>query len=79
LFTDPAPGTIIPLETSNRAIFGYLRQRPGSQAGFAILGNSDRHHAQPLTLPHPSATTDLLTGEPIPARLKPAQVIVYSI
>ena len=79
LFADPSPGTIIPLETSNRAITGYIRQRPGSKEGFAILGNSDMLHDQPLTLPHSSASTDLLSGLPLPSSLRPAQVVAYSI
>ncbi len=79
LFSDPSPGTIIPLETSNRAITGYIRQKPGSKKGFAILGNSDMHNSQPLTLPHSSATTDLISGQPLPPTLRPAQVIAYKI
>ena len=79
VFNDPAPGTIIPLETANRAITGYVRQKPGAKNGFVVLGNSDMHHAQPFTLPHPGATTDLLTGQPLPAVLPPAQVVVYAI
>ena len=79
LFSDPSPGTIIPLETSNRAITGYIRQKPGSKQGFAILGNSDMHNAQPLTLPHSGAKQDLISGQPLPTILKPAQVIAYSI
>ncbi len=79
LFADAAPGTIIPLETSNRAIAGYIRQKPGSREGFAILGNSDMHNPQPLTPPHSAATTDLISGQPLPATLRPAQVVVYAI
>ena len=79
LFADPAPGTIIPLETSNRAITGYIRQKPGSRKGFAILGNSDMNNPQPLTLPHSSATTDLISGQPLPEILRPAQVVAYKI
>ena len=41
LFSDASPGTIIPLETGNRAVFGYLRQKPGYKKAFAILGNGD--------------------------------------
>ena len=79
LFADASPGTIIPLETANRAIFGYIRQKPGAQEGFAILGNSDMHNPQPLTPPHSAATTDLITGEPLPSTLRPAQVVAYAI
>jgi hypothetical protein len=79
LFADPSAGTIIPLETSNRAITGYIRQKPGAKEGFAILGNSDMHNPQPLTLPHSSAATDLISGQPLPATLRPGQVVVYSI
>ena len=79
LFSDPAPGTIIPLETANRAVTGYLRQKPGAKQAFAVLGNTDMHHPQPLVLPHPSAKKDLLTGEPLPAVLQPAQVVVYAV
>ena len=79
LFSDAAPGTIIPLETGNRAVTGYLRQKPGVKKAFAILGNSDMLHPQPLVLPHPSAKKDLLTGEPLPAVLQPAQVVVYAV
>lgn len=79
LCSDAAAGTIIPLETANRAITGYVRQRPGSATGLAVLGNSDMHAEQALTLPHPTATHDLLTDAPLPARLQPGQVIVYSI
>jgi starch synthase (maltosyl-transferring) len=79
LFSDPTPGAVIPLETSNRAILGYIRQKPGAKTGFAILGNSDMHQAQPLTLPHPSATIDLISGQPLPATLRPAQVVAYAI
>ena len=79
LFSDPAPGTIIPLETANRAVTGYLRQKPGAKKAFAVLGNTDMHQPQPLVLPHPSAKKDLLTGEPLPAVLQPAQVVVYAV
>lgn len=79
LFGDPSPGTIIPLETGNRAVFGYLRQKPGFKKAFAILGNGDMHHEQPLILPHPRAKKDLLTGEPLPAVLRPGQVVVYAV
>ncbi len=79
LFSDPSPGTILPLETSNRAITGYIRQKPGSRKGFAILGNSDMNNPQPLTLPHSSATTDLISGQPLPEILRPAQVVAYKI
>ena len=70
---------IIPLETSNRAITGYIRQKPGSKKGFAILGNSDMHNAQPLTPPHAAAITDLISGDLLPAVLRPAQVVAYAI
>ena len=79
LFSDASPGTIIPLETGNRAVFGYLRQKPGFKKAFAILGNGDMHHEQPLVLPHPSAKQDLLTGEPLPTVLRPAQVVAYAV
>ncbi len=79
LFSDASPGTIIPLETGNRAVFGYLRQKPGFKKAFAILGNGDMHHEQPLVLPHPSAKKDLLTGEPLPVVLRPAQVVIYAV
>jgi hypothetical protein len=79
LFSDASPGTIIPLETANRAITGYIRQKPGSKVGFAILGNSDMHNPQPLTLPHATAITDLISGELLPAVLRPAQVVAYAI
>ncbi|MBR6022908.1 MAG: alpha-amylase, partial [Kiritimatiellae bacterium] len=50
LFANPAPGTIIPLETSNRAITGYIRQSPSSPSSpaIAILGNTDMSHPHPL-------------------------------
>jgi len=51
---------------------------PGAQTGIAILGNSDMQHPQSLALPHPDATIDLLTGDPLPDTLAPAQVIAYS-
>ena len=79
LFSDPSPGTIVPLETANRAVTGYLRQKPGAKKAFAVLGNTDMHQPQPLVLPHPSAKKDLLTGEPLPAVLQPAQVVVYAV
>ncbi len=79
LFSDPAAGTILPLETSNGAITGYVRQKPGNKDGFAILANTDMHNAQPLPLPHASATTDLLADAPLPPTLRPAQVVVYAI
>ena len=56
-----------------------MRQQPGAKKAFAILGNSDMHHPQPLVLPHPAARKDLLTGELIPAVLQPAQVVVYTV
>ena len=34
---------------------------------------------QPLILPHPSAKKNLLTGAPLPASLRPAQVVAYAI
>ena len=79
LFSDPSPGTIIPLETANRAITGYVRQRPGARAGFAVLANTDMHRAQPFTRPHSAATVDLLTGHPLPDELQPGQAVVYAI
>ncbi|NLB66804.1 MAG: alpha-amylase [Lentisphaerae bacterium] len=79
LFSNPSPGTIIPLETTNRAIMGYARQQPGQPGGFAILGNSDMANPQPLQLPHPGATTDLLSGAPLPDVLPPGRVVVYAL
>lgn len=79
LLHEAGPGTIIPLETANRAITGYIRQRPGAAEGLAVLGNTDMHQAQAFTPPHSSARTDLLTGAPLPERLAPAQVVVYAI
>ena len=79
LCSDASAGTIIPLETANRAITGYIRQQPETTTGLAVLGNSDMHQAHPLTLPHPSATTDLLTDAPLPSRLQPGQVVAYAI
>lgn len=79
LFSDPAPGTIIPLETANRVITGYIRQKPGAKDGFAILANTDMHNPQPFNPPHSSATTDLLLDQPLPAVLQPGQVVVYQI
>ena len=79
LFSDPAPGTIIPLETANRAITGYIRQKPGVKNGFAILGNSDMRNSQAFTPPHSAPTVDLLSGKPLPAVLQPGQVVVYAI
>jgi Alpha amylase, catalytic domain len=78
LFADASPGAVIPLKTENDALVGYTRQTPGAKTGIAVLGNSDMHHSQPLTLPHPDTTTDLLTGDPLPETLAPAQVIAYS-
>jgi hypothetical protein len=75
--SDASPGTIIPLETAT-APLRLPRQKPRSEA-FAILGNGDMHNPQPLVLPHPSAKKDLLTGEPLPAVLRPAQVVVYAV
>lgn len=79
LFADPSPGTIIPLETAHRAVTGYVRRQPGAKKSFAVLGNSDMHQPQPLVLPHPAARKNLLTGEPLPAVLQPAQVVVYAV
>ena len=79
LLADATPGTVIPLETANRAILGYLRQQPGGKKALAVLGNSDWHQPQPLTLPHPNAKRDLLTNGPLPAVLQPGQVVVYAI
>ncbi len=52
---------------------------PGAQTGIAVLGNSDTQNPQPLVLPHPEATTDLLSGNPLPKTLTPAQVVAYEI
>ena len=79
LLADASPGTIIPLETTNRAITGYLRQQPGRNKALAVLGNTDWQHPQPLTLPHPGARRDLLTNGPVPAILQPGQVVVYAL
>ena len=80
LFADPAPGTIIPLETANRAVTGYIRQKPGSRGGIAVLGNTDMEHPQPLVPPHSGARADLLAGgAPLPETLAPAQVVAYEI
>lgn len=73
LCSDASAGTIIPLETANRAITGYIRQQPETTTGLAVLGNSDMHQAHPLTLPHPSATTDLLTDAPSPPAFSPVK------
>ena len=79
LFANPAPGSIIPLETANRAITGYIRQKPGARGGVAVLGNTDMANAQPFTPPHSGAKVDLLGGRPLPAVLGPAQVVAYEI
>jgi len=78
LFADPSAGSVTPLKSENEALIGYTRQTPGAKTGIAVLGNSDMQNPQPLTLPHPAATTDLITGNPLPKTLAPAQVIAYS-
>lgn len=79
LCRDASAGTIIPLETTNRPVFGYQRQQAGRKKIVAILGNSDMHQPQPLIPPHPAARRDLITGEPLPPILSPGQVIAYSV
>lgn len=78
LFSNPAPGSIVPVKTSNPAITGYLRRLPGETSGLAILGNRDMHAAQPFDRPHSGPTTDLLTGAPLSDTLQPGQVVVFS-
>ena len=79
LFSNPAPGSIIPLETANRAITGYIRQKPGERGGVAVLGNTDMANPQPFTPPHSGAKADLLGGGELPEVLASAQVVAYEV
>ena len=79
LFANPGPGSIIPLETANRAITGYIRQKPGERGGVAVLGNTDMANPQPFTPPHSGAKVDLLGGGELPEVLGAAQVVAYEI
>jgi len=79
LFAHAEAGAVILLEMENGALIGYTRQIPGESAGIALIGNSDMRTPQPLVLPHPGASTDLLTGNPLPDILRPGQVVAYAI
>ncbi len=79
LLCDPSPGSVMPLETGNPAVTGFIRCRPGESAGLAILGNSDMHQPQSFTAPLPQAATDLLTGCALPGLLAPGQVVACAI
>jgi len=79
LFANAEAGSLTPLKTENDALVGYTRQKPGETTGIAILGNSDMRNPQPLVPPHSGATTDLLTGDPLPDSLRPAQVVAYTV
>jgi hypothetical protein len=80
LFSEAGQGSIIPLETANRAITGYIRQKLGKRGGVAVLGNTDMANAQPFTPPHSGARANLLAdGAPLPDMLAPAQVVAYEI
>jgi starch synthase (maltosyl-transferring) len=79
LCIDASPGSILPLNTDNPSVAGYLRQQPGTPAGLVVLANSDMHQPQPFSCPHPAAGTNLLTGAPLPAQLAPGQVVAYML
>lgn len=74
------PESILPVETSDEAVLGYVRQRPGTPGGMAVVANFDTAapHPLPPDLP-PAASPDLLSGAPLPATLAPCQVLAYDI
>ncbi|MDR0994084.1 MAG: alpha-amylase [Verrucomicrobiota bacterium] len=79
LCTNPLPGSIRLLETDNPAVLGYTRQAADGSSSLAVLGNSDMQTAQAFTPPQAKTGMDLLSGQPLPAELAPAQVVVYEI
>ena len=79
LVRDPAPGTIALLETDNPAVFGYRRLKPGAPGDLVVLANSDVRRSQPVAVLPPGLSDDLLSGQPVPALFRPAQVVVCRV
>ena len=80
LLRDARPGSIIPLDTEDPALFAFARVSPDApDTGFVILANYDTNasHPLPAVLPRTPASPNLLSDAPLPAALAPNQVVAY--